>query len=237
MEENNLSLYKLDKICDLSINTLRKLITNPSHNTKLESLNILAQVFNCSIKDLIEDDPAIVNYEKATEKYKDKTLYSHRQVFSPENIDYLRKLLLQVGVSCNLSAYGMYKTVSIKTEYELSSIHVDFNLRVSEVEEKSILEIVDFYVSVNQALLNESVIKNAFIQAFEIYARKLKFNEIHFFIIQDFKKRDDEYSKLNSELPGNFTYTIGTDLTQKNYQRFSYPEYEKYQVQWRKTLS
>jgi hypothetical protein len=144
MEENNLSLYKLDKVCDLCINTLRTLVNNPSHNTNLQSLSTFAQVFDCSIKDLIEDDPTIIEYEEIAEENKDSPLYRQQQVFSPENTGYLRNLLLQVGVPCTISSYGEYRTASIKNEYDLSSIKVDLNIRVFELENTSFLEVIRF---------------------------------------------------------------------------------------------
>lgn len=53
-------------------------------------MSILSQILGCSIKDLIEDDPAIINYEKVAEECKDDPLYSLNQVFSPKNTEYLR---------------------------------------------------------------------------------------------------------------------------------------------------
>ena len=203
-------------------------------------MSILSQILGCSIKDLIEDDPAIINYEKVAEECKDDPLYSLNQVFSPKNTEYLRKLLLQVGVACNISSYSWYRTVSIKNDYELSSIQVDFNIRVSEVENTSVLQVVDFYICVNQALLNEAVIKGAFIEVLETYARKLKFNEIHFIISKNFERRNNQFSNSNSDLPADFNYTLGTEstlFTQKDFKCSSHPEFKKYHIEWRKTLS
>lgn len=103
MKENELSLNQLDNICELSINTLRKLKNIPTHNTNLSSLTILAQALDCRIKDLIEDDIETINFEKVAKKKKDSPLFIRQQVFSPKNVQYLRNLLLQVGVSCNVS--------------------------------------------------------------------------------------------------------------------------------------
>ncbi|MFK9095223.1 helix-turn-helix domain-containing protein [Bacillus salipaludis] len=240
MKENEISLNQLANICELSINTLRELKNNPSHNTNLSSLVILAQALDCSIKDLIEDDIATINFEKVAEKNKNNRLFIRQQVFSPENVQYLRNLFLQVGVPCNISSYGRYKTASVKNEYELSSIKVDFNLRVLDLKECTILQIVDFYVSVNQLLLNEAVIKDTLIKAFETYARKLKLNQIHFIIDRDYERQDDQYSNEHSELQAYFTYTLGTEsmlFVQNNYERSPFPELEEYQIEWRKTLS
>lgn len=233
MKENDLSLYKLNKICDLSINTLRKIINNPSHNTNLETLNILAQVFDCSIKDLIEDNPSTINYEKAVEEF------DRNHLFSPENIEYLKKILLQVGILCKISSYGNYKTATIKSEYELSSIQVDINIRVVKVINKTYMHVINFYSQVNQSLLNETLIKDALIKALEIYAQRTNFDEIRFTIDQDFERKIDQYSNSQSEITANFTYTLGTESSlfiKNNYEHSSYPEFEKYQVEWRKNL-
>ncbi|ALC91574.1 hypothetical protein AM500_18620 [Bacillus sp. FJAT-18017] len=240
MEENNLSQYRLDKICGLCINTIRKIVNNPYHNTNLKSLSILAEVLDCSIKDLIEDDPEKIYYERTAEKYKENPLFHHNQVFSPENLNYLRNLLLQVGVSCKVSSYGRYKTASVKNEYELSSIQLDFNLRLLNINNRSILQVANFYVSVNQVLLNEAIIKDAFIKALEKYVLKLHINEIEFFIDQDFERKTDNYSNSQSELPADFCYTLGSDsnlFIQNNFERSPFSKFEDFQIIWKKTLS
>jgi len=239
MEERNLTLYKLDKVCVLSINTIRKLIKNSFRNTNLKTLSILAQVLNCSIKDLIEEDPAVIYYEKIAKENKNQPLYIQNQVFSPENTMYLRNLFLQVGVLCNISSYGWYKTASVKNEYELSSIQVDLNLRVMEFENTSILEVINFYVSVNQVLCDEAVIKDAFIKALERYAQKLNINEIHFIVEQDFDRKNDQYSNSQLELPADFSYSLGTEshlFNQNNYERTPSRYFLDFQVEWQKVL-
>lgn len=239
MKENDLSLNQLAKMSDLSINTLRELKNNPSHNTNLSSLMILAQDLECNLKDLIEDDIATIRFEDIAEEYKDHPLFLRQQVFSPENVHFLRNLLLQVGVPCKVSPYGSYRTASIKNEYESGPIRIDFNIRVSGGEKDTTIEVVDFYVCVNHLLLNEAVIKEAFIKSFETYARKLKINQIYFKISTDFERQTNHYWNENSELPADFTYTYGTDstiFTQNYYEHSPYSYFEDYQIEWRKII-
>jgi transcriptional regulator with XRE-family HTH domain len=124
------------------------------------------KILNCHVTP-IDDDPAII-YEKMIEENKENPLFINNQVFSPENIVYMRNLLQHVGVTCDISSYGRFKTASVKNDYELSSIQLDLNLRVLHLGNKSIFHIINFYVNVNRALLSETVIKDALIKALEI---------------------------------------------------------------------
>ncbi|WP_167859751.1 helix-turn-helix domain-containing protein [Paenibacillus cymbidii] len=239
MKENGLTLYGLDKTCDLSSNTLRSLVNQPYRNTSLRSLQILAQMLNCSIKDLIEDDPAVLYYKEIAEANKTRSLYSRNQVFSPDNREYLRKLLFQVGASCHVLPYSRYRAATVRNGYELSPIQIELSLRVVEAADILMLQVVSFYVCVNHVTQNEAIIKEAIVQALEIYAQKLHMDEIHFTIDQNFEREEDFLSNAFSELPADFSYTLGTEadfFRKHNYERSPYPYFEDYQIEWCKTL-
>ncbi|WP_216830591.1 helix-turn-helix domain-containing protein [Alkalihalobacterium elongatum] len=238
MEEREMSLNKLSKLCERSINTLRSIKNDPSKNFNMDSASELAQVFNCSIKDLIEDDIALVYFDKVYEEQKDNPLFINQQIFSPKNSKYLKGLLAEVGVSCNISPYSNYRTTMVKNSEEKSSIIVDFNLRVTRTDITS-LYIVDFFVIVNRILVNEAAIKDAFIKAFEIYARKLNIDEITFDIPTDHEVQKDHISDRLTDLPSDFSYTMGTDpsiFVQNNYECIRNP-FTKRQVTWKKVLN
>lgn len=237
MEEREMSLNKISELCECNINTIRAIKNNPSKNFNMDSAKELAQVFNCSIKDLIEDDIAIVHFEKVFEEQKDNPLFINQQIFSPINIKYLKGLLGEVGVTCSISPYSNYRTAMVKNAEEKSSIIVDFNLRITRTNIIT-LYIVDFFVLVNKILVNEETIKNAFIKAFEIYARKLNIDEIKFDIWTDYEvKKDEIYDKL-TELPSDFSGEMGTDssiFVQNNFDCIR-NSFTKLQVTWKKNL-
>lgn len=210
MEEYSYSLNALKNNCELSLNTLRELKNNPFHNFNMESAYNLAQAFNCSIKDIIEDDVTTIYFDQIAEENKNNSFFINHQVFSPENVNYLRKLFLEVGVPCNIKPYGLYKKANVKVQEELSSIFVDFNLLLKN-EDTPTLFIRDFFVAVNKVILNEAVIKDAFIKAFEIYARKLKIHRIQFSVLNDFEIREHKVYESLSDLPSDFSFTVGTD--------------------------
>ncbi len=240
MDVYGLSLAQISRECQLSINTLREVKRNPNHNLNLESLSILAQALECSIKDLIEDDIAILNYERIAETCKNDTMFIRDQVFSPANVNHLNNLFLQVGVSCKIEPYNWYKTVSIKNTYNLSSIQVDINIRAIENNGISTLKVVDFYVNVNQKILKESVIKDVIIKALEIYARKLKFNRLHFINMQNSTVHEDNFSNVHSEIPAHFTFSAGAEsalFEENGYELFFTPDRKSYDIEWWKVLA
>jgi len=225
MEEYNISLNKLAERSELSINTIRNLKDNPYRNVELKTLSILANTFGCSVTNLIEDDPDTLLYEEMKQHCENYDPLDFKQAFTPENINYLKILLLQVGVPCIFSVYSRYNTVQIYNKYELSPIQLNFNLRSLIDNNPSTLQVVNFYLSVNQDLLDEAVIKDAFIKAFELYARKLSFDKIAFNIYQDFSKLECSYLNALTDLSANFIYTEGSKsflFTQNNYEPFRY---------------
>ena len=129
MEEKNISLNELAERSELSINTIRNLKDNPYRNVELKTLSILADTFECPVTNLIEDNPDILFYEEMKQCCENFNPLDFKQAFTPENINYLNSLLLQVGVPCIFSAYSGYNTVQIYNKYELCPIQVDFNLR------------------------------------------------------------------------------------------------------------
>ena len=174
---------------------------------------------------LIEDNPDILFYEEMKQCCENFNPLDFKQAFTPENINYLNSLLLQVGVPCIFSAYSGYNTVQIYNKYELCPIQVDFNLRSIIDNNTSTLQVVNFYLSVNQVLLDEAIIKDAFIKAFELYARKLSFNKIAFNIYQNFDKLERSCFNTSTDLVTNFTYTLGSKSSlfmQNNYEPFRY---------------
>lgn len=242
MEENNLSLNQLDKISDLCINTLRKLVNDPSPNSTINSLSILAEIFGCSIKDLIEDNPEVLYFEKIVEKNNGKQIYDQEQVFSPDNIKYLETLLNQVGANCNITSYSHYRTASIKSEYELSPIQLDFNMRVYDYNNKTTLEIIDFYISVNQYLLEESLVTSIIINLIEIYAKKLHIDVIEYNVLQNMDRENARYlnEHIQLKVKSKFSYTLGTDdsfFKQVGYSEVKNPFFNKFQKKWRKHIS
>lgn len=239
MEERNYSLNHLNKSCNLSLNTLRELKNNPFHNLHMDSAYILAQALECSIKDIIEDDIATISFSQIAEENKNTPLFINHQIFSPDNVEYLKRLFLEVGVSCKISPYGLYKKAIVKNQEEINSIIVDFNLLVTE-ENTSTLFIRDFFVLVNKVLLNEKSIKDAFIKAFELYARKLKFTQICFYIVNDFEMQECKVYETLSELPSDFSYKLGTDSSifiNNNFERYTNSFSLNDTIVWKKTLS
>ncbi|WP_249860386.1 hypothetical protein [Paenibacillus konkukensis] len=148
-------------------------------------------------------------------------------------------MLLQVGAACHISSYSRYRTAYVKSEYYLSSIQIDLNLRVVEAQGKPTLEVINFYVCVNQRLQSEAVIKDAIIKVLEIYARKLNISEISFIISQSLEKETAFILNANSELPADFSYTLGTAsvlFTQNNYKRSPSHYFQEFQTIWHKAL-
>ncbi|WP_078576602.1 helix-turn-helix domain-containing protein [Salipaludibacillus agaradhaerens] len=237
MKEREMSLNQLSEICERSINTIRTIKNNPSKNFNMDSAFELSQVLNCSIKDLIEDDIALVHFDKVYERQKDDPLFINQQIFNPKNMKYLKGLLSEVGVSCSISPYSYYKTVMVKNAQEKSPIIVDFNLRVTRTE-CTTLRIVDFFVQVNKFLVNEVVIKDAFIKTFEIYARKLNIEEITFDILADYEVRNDNLYDKETDLPSDFSYKLGTDpsLFVQNEFECIKNQFTSHQITWKKVL-
>jgi|GEM_PF-6442551 len=237
MEERGISLNKLSELCESNINTIRAIKNNPSKNFTMDSAYELAQVLNCSIKDLIEDDIALVNFDKVFEEQKDNYLFINNQIFSPENIEYLKGLLREVGVTCSISPYSNYRTAMVKNAEEKSSIIVDFNLRILRTNITT-LYVVDFFVLVSKILVNEAAIKSAFIKAFEVYALKLNIDEIKFNISTDHEVQKEEIYDRLTDLPSDFSGEMGTDpsiFVQNNFEYIRNP-FSKLQITWKKNL-
>ncbi|AEN89209.1 hypothetical protein BMWSH_2327 [Priestia megaterium WSH-002] len=239
MKEYNYSLNELKNNCELSLNTLRELKNNPFHNFNMESAYNLAQAFNCSIKDIIDDDVTTIYFDQIAEENKNDPFFINHQVFSPENVHYLRKLFLEVGVPCNIKPYGLYKKAIVKAQEELSSIFVDFNLLLKN-EGTPTLFVRDFFVVVNKVILNETIIKDAFIKAFEIYARKLKISQIQFSVLNDFQMREYKAYESLSDLPSDYSFTVGTESSifiENNFEGSTTSFFLVDTTLWRKTLS
>ncbi|PCD05712.1 hypothetical protein CMV16_22035 [Peribacillus simplex] len=90
MEEYSYSLNELKKNCELSLNTLRELKNNPFHNFNMESAYSLAQAFDCSIKDIIEDDVSTIYFDQIAEENEKRGRTNHLDDLFPSFLESLR---------------------------------------------------------------------------------------------------------------------------------------------------
>ncbi|MGD6846304.1 helix-turn-helix transcriptional regulator [Rossellomorea aquimaris] len=208
MDSHGVSLNKLCQDSGISINTLREAKNNPSHNLNLDTAARIAETLDCHIKDLIEEDMATLLFEDVSKKHHQDPLFINEQIFSPTNSKLLKDLFLELGIACDISPYSLYQKVMIKNKDEKSSIIIDLNMSINQRAE---LHVRDFYISVNQRILDERKIKEAVIFALETYAKKLKCTQIQFRVSNDLEPMEDNVYTNILTLPSDFRFTMGTD--------------------------
>ncbi|CAN7533745.1 hypothetical protein [Rossellomorea sp. LjRoot5] len=191
---------------------------------------------DCHIKDLIEEDMPTLFFEEVSITYNQNPLFINEQIFSPTNINLLKDLFSELGIVCDITPYSLYRNVMIKNKDEKSSIIFDINMSINQRAE---LHVRDFYISVNQRILDETIIKKALIFALETYAKKLKCTQIKFRVSKDLEPMEDNvYTKIQT-LPSNFKFTMGTDPTlfiENNYEEFNNPFSFEDTTLWYKNL-
>jgi|SRR5690625_84131 len=179
MDEKGISLNQLARETDLSINTIREVKNSPGKNVQIRTLKTLADALDCSIRDLIDDDPWNLYYQTLSTEMK-KALSKINQLFSPSNIYFLQNSLSKIGITSNITRPTFLKSLSIESEPNKSPVFLNVYLQINQTDTIN-LEIINFDVYVNQNVLSELFIKRALIDVIELYATKNKIDYITFF--------------------------------------------------------
>jgi len=207
MKERKISLNRLAEKTELNINTLRKIKNEPFANAEIETLKIIAEALGCNVKDLIDDD-AWSYFEKTHEnKGLVNYLSQYQKYFDSDNIKFLQRSLSRIGINADITFENYFRALAVQSHYNNSLVLTNMFFRVLK-STIIILEVIDFDVYVNEAVLSEEFIKSSLIKMIDQYATK---NEIECIMFQNFGYKMFEDFEVN--IDGNtFTFQSNPEI-------------------------
>lgn len=206
MKDKGITIYELIQTDQLSRNTIREIVNDPFKSFSLNTAEILAELLDCKISDLFIDDWKTLYFE---ERSKTAPSWEREHTFSPDNLKEMDRLFSQIGIHCTFEPYGDFSCLNINNAYRPSPYHINMNMRIENKGESTQLTIVDFYFCANKILFPEEKIKEHLIYLIELYAKKTGFQEILFYIVNDFSIHSGSIYESGLDIAADYSYTQG----------------------------
>lgn len=236
IEEKGTSIYQLNKDCPLSRNTILEIVNNPYKSFNSTTLETLALALDCNITDLLVDDWKVLYFEKIADRIADS---DQKLIFSPNNLKVLDRLLSQLGIQCTFEPYSDFRALNIKEAQQHGSHHIDINMRIEHMGDCNRLTVVDFFFCTNKSLFLEEKLKANIIYLIECYALQIGFQEVKFYISNDYIVRSGTFYENGLNVEADYSYTLGTKMhlfTDQGY-RFVPARHTEFQVSFQKEIT
>lgn len=212
IKDKNMTLYQLIHNCELSRNTIRDIVNNPYKSFNLNTAESLAYALDCEISDLLIFDSNMIYFEEIKNQLPHSYSNFQTQLFSPENLAVMERLLSEMGIDCLIEPYSRCMSVNIKTKNICNPFYLNMNMRIEKMEENVRLTIVDFFFSTNKKVFPEvERLKVLFISLIEEYARRMEFHEIMFHVLNDGTIHPGTSYNHNCHIDSDFSYSNGTN--------------------------
>ena len=218
MKEKGFSLNRLAERSEVSINTLREIKNSGSNNVQVYTLIKIAGALDCSIHDLIDDDPWNYYYETLSEDRK-KSLTKINQYFSSCNINYIHKALYKIGIASDITRTDFLKSLLIESKSDIFPVSRNIYLRINQTLNN--LEVINFDVMVNQEVFSEQFIKRSLLDVIEAYALKNNIDNIIFY-----NMNGDTPFSYESSFDGSINFHSDPELDKMILKSYSYKSHD-----------